>query len=99
MVEKNCPVCGKHFVRAAKHLYKEGKACYCSWSCFNHRDDDAVKPRAVEQYTRSGIVKRTYKSIEDAADIIGGSSLDIFEACKNCTFYKGYLWRYRNDVP
>ena len=98
MKELDCPVCGRHFLRAPKHLYKDGKACYCSWTCFNHRDE-AEKPRVVEQYTKYGMIKRTYKNIDEAADIIGGRTIDIFEACKNCTFYKGYLWRYRNDVP
>jgi hypothetical protein len=97
MKEFNCPVCGKHFVSAAKHLYKDGKNLFCSWSCFIHRNE-TVKPRGVEQYSKYGISKHTYKSVDEAAAKIGGSAIDIVEACQNCTFYKGFLWRYKNDV-
>lgn len=97
MVERNCPVCGKNFVRSAKHLYKEGKRLFCSWTCYIHRDETDA-PRAVEQYTEYGRAKRTYKSVDEAAAMIEGNALDIVEACNNCTFYKGYLWRYKNDV-
>lgn len=97
MMEYNCPICGRRFIRAPKHLYKEGKKCYCSWTCFMHRNDQ-MKRRAVEQYTKRGTLARTYSSIEEAADIIGGTTDEIHAACKNCSFYKGYLWRYKNDL-
>ena len=39
---KKCAGCGKEFVPAINHVYKEGKhgsaVWYCSWSCFNHRN-------------------------------------------------------------
>lgn len=41
MREYNCPICGRHFVRAPKHLYKDGKRCFCSWTCYLHKDDEA----------------------------------------------------------
>lgn len=97
MKEINCPVCGRLFIRSPKHLYKEGKVCYCSWTCFNHRHE-TVKPRGVEQYTKHGMLARSFRDVEEAASYIVGTVSEIDTACKNCTFYKGYLWRYKNDL-
>ncbi len=97
MMEFNCPICGKLFVRSPKHLYKDGKVCYCSWTCYNHRDKKR-KAHLVEQYTKSGKLIHKYQDLEQAATSVDGTKEDIFSACKDCTFYKGYLWRYRNDV-
>ena len=97
MIELNCPVCGKHFIRSPKHLYKEGKVCYCSWTCFIPRHETKT-PRAVEQYTKHGTFTRTFCSIEAAASYIVGTVSGIDTACKECKFYKGYLWRYKNDL-
>lgn len=97
MKEMICPICGKRFIRSPKHLYKDGKACYCSWTCFMHRHE-TTKPRGVEQYTKYGMLTRTFHDIEEAASYIVGTIEEIDNACKNCTFYKGYLWRYKNDV-
>ena len=97
MMEYDCPICRRHFVRAPKHLYKDGKNYFCSWTCYMHRNDE-MKRRAVEQYTKYGTSVHVFKTIEDAADIIGGNVQEIDRACINCTFYKGYLWRYKDDV-
>ena len=39
---KTCAKCGKEFVPAPQHVYKEVKdgntVWYCSWTCFNHRN-------------------------------------------------------------
>ena len=40
--EKKCRKCGKKFVPAPMHIYKEGRdhtKWYCSWTCYNHRKD------------------------------------------------------------
>lgn len=37
--EKKCSKCGKNFVVAIEHRYKEGSKFYCSWTCYNHRHD------------------------------------------------------------
>ena len=39
IVETECPKCGKVFVPAPYHVYKTHNGYYCSWSCFNHRND------------------------------------------------------------
>lgn len=97
MKEMNCPVCGRLFIRSPNHLYKEGSMYYCSWTCFNHRHQ-TVKARAVEQYTKRGTLIRTFHDAPEAASYIVGTVDEIDAACKNCTFYKGYLWRYKNDL-
>ena len=42
--EKKCRKCGKKFIPAPMHAYREGSKYYCSWHCYNHRnDEEAVK--------------------------------------------------------
>ena len=39
IVEKACPRCKKIFCPAAYHVYRDKKGYYCSWTCYNHKDD------------------------------------------------------------
>lgn len=42
--EKKCRKCGKIFIPAPLHIYKDKSRWYCSWTCYNHRNDkEAVK--------------------------------------------------------
>lgn len=35
-----CKKCGKEFIPAPLHIYKAGSKYYCSWTCYNHREDE-----------------------------------------------------------
>ena len=37
--ERKCGKCGKTFIMAVEHIYREGTKVYCSWTCYNHRHD------------------------------------------------------------
>ena len=41
--EKKCPKCGRTFIAAPQHVFKVGGKYYCSWTCYNHRNDKEVK--------------------------------------------------------
>lgn len=41
--EKKCAKCGKNFIVAIEHRYKEHGKFYCSWTCYNHRNDDKTE--------------------------------------------------------
>lgn len=42
--EMTCKRCGKNFVPAVEHKFKVDTKYYCSWTCYNHRNDkEAVK--------------------------------------------------------
>ena len=42
--EKKCRKCKKLFIPAPLHIYKDKSKWYCSWTCYNHRNDkEAVK--------------------------------------------------------
>ncbi len=43
--EKKCAKCGKVFLAAPEHIYRDkGKSeWYCTWKCFNHKDDEKNK--------------------------------------------------------
>ena len=36
---KKCRKCGKKFIAAPLHIYRDQAKWYCSWTCFNHRKD------------------------------------------------------------
>lgn len=38
-----CGRCGKAFIPAPQHIYKDNGKSYCSWTCFNHRNDYKVQ--------------------------------------------------------
>lgn len=39
---RKCKRCGKKFIPAPLHAYKEGSKYYCSWTCYNHRKDRPI---------------------------------------------------------
>lgn len=41
--EKKCRKCGKKFIPAPLHRYKDKSKYYCSWTCYLHRNDKEVK--------------------------------------------------------
>lgn len=43
--EKKCKKCGKTFIVAVEHRYREGTKYYCSWTCYNHRHDKETTPK------------------------------------------------------
>ena len=43
--EKKCNKCGKYFIAAPEHIYKEHSKYYCSWTCYLHRKDREVKKK------------------------------------------------------
>lgn len=105
MLETKCKRCGKNFWVAPYHIYRDEKGMYCTWTCYNHRNDDNPKAKKNKKTTpvvqcdkSSGLVIATFNSIEEAADHIGGETKTISRACKANKPYKGYLWRYKNDV-
>ena len=105
MLETKCKRCGKNFWIAPYHIYRDEKGMYCSWTCYNHRNDDKPKAQAqhpksipIIQCDKSGNVVATFNSIVEAANHINGNARTISRACKTKTPYKGYLWRYKNDV-
>ena len=104
MLETKCKRCGKNFWVAPYHIYRDEKGMYCTWTCYNHRNDDKPKAQThrksipIIQYDKSGNVVKTFNSMADAANDINGTAKSISRVCKTHTPYKGYLWRYKNDV-
>lgn len=94
LIEHYCPHCGKIFFPTPMHVYKDSKHRYCSWTCFNHRND-GKKHRwsMVEALYSDGTVAMTFQSATKAAEWLGGQPHEIKQAIDNNTTYKGYLWR------
>ena len=104
LIGRICPRCGKEFYPGPQHIYKvrsnRGDTHYCSWTCFNHRDE--VKKRLyikrVTQLTLDGEPVREFNSVNQAAEWVGSTKTLIRRACNTKTAFKGYLWRYSEDV-
>lgn len=95
-----CPKCGKQHYRIdfVDYVYKDYKGFYCSWTCYNHKDDDKFKkgPRKVEMWSlEGGEVLRVFKNAEDASRQTGYNAFDIREACRTGEPYRGFIWMYR----
>lgn len=41
--ERTCARCGKRFIAQCEHIFKKNTNWYCSWTCYNHRDDKGEK--------------------------------------------------------
>lgn len=92
-----CTKCGKEFYPTPVHIYKDYNGRYCSWTCFNHRNDGKPnKPMAVEcVYPETGEVAKTFPSATKAAEWIGAVPKTITRALELGCESKGYLWRYK----
>lgn len=94
-----CIKCGKEFYPTSEHIYKDNRGRYCSWTCFNHRND-GKKSRytPVEKCTLNGVLIETYQSLNKANEYNAGCSISgIREAIETREPYKGFLWRYKNE--
>lgn len=101
--ERKCRVCGRNFIPAPFHAYrdKHTHVAYCSWPCYNHRNDNKqTKSRAkpVEKCSPSGEVIAIYISAKEASEQNNVEAPLIRESCRTGKFYRGYLWRYKNDL-
>ena len=99
-----CAKCGKSFIPAYQHAYKEGKDMYCSWTCYNHRNDGKppkewnYRRKMIEVYDKQGDLLRRFKCAKDAAEFTGFSIKCIREACKDGKEYNGFLWKYKHET-
>lgn len=104
MHELKCPKCGKVFYRISiyNYVYNDEKGFYCSWTCYNHRNDKipkAKKWKSVELLSLDGSLLKTFTSATDAAGFTGFEVKKIQRACRERSVYQEYLWRYKNDLP
>lgn len=103
ITSSTCPRCGKQFCPAPYHIYEDTHGVYCSWTCFNHRNDNRpkVRPkgrpaRQVEQLTLDGKLVKTFKTAEVAADAMNACSASIRKACNRYPKqFKNHLWRFK----
>lgn len=98
MVEAKCPKCKKLVFPTPDWVYTDKDKFYCSWTCFNHRNDNAKQRwREVEQYTEDGVVLRTFRSANNAAEFVGVNTRYMLSACKNGTKLRNTYWRFKDE--
>lgn len=103
MKEQTCAKCGKVFIPSYYHIYKDSTRFYCSWTCYNHKEDKQKgdvqakrRNKRVELWSMSGSeVLRVFKNAEDASRQTGFNAADIREACHTGEPYRGFVWMYR----
>ncbi len=97
LVEAHCVRCNKIFFPTPEHIYKDYRGRYCSWTCFNHRNDGKVpRYKQVEcLYPGTDEVVKTFQSATKAAEWVGTCVQLIDKSCREGTERKGYLWRYK----
>lgn len=63
-------------------------------------EDNLKKDLPVCQYTLKGELVRTYDTIKQAAEVMGGHRGNIIAACEGrYRTTRGFQWRYLNDDP
>ena len=102
LMERGCAKCGKIFLPAAYHRFRDDHGWYCSWTCFNHRAEGRTATKRVYkrvlQYDEQGNLVREHGSASDAAEFTGFGLKLIQKACRNHEPYKGFLWAYEGVV-
>ena len=101
MKDVACAKCGKMFIPAIEHAYKDSRGVYCTWHCFNHRNDGKKdsQEKPVIQYSKSGEFIKEYKNPAEAARSVGCDVYLLTRCCRRETKSTGgYMWRYKADV-
>lgn len=93
MEERFCKKCGKIFIPAPYHIYRDQNGFYCTWTCYNHRET-VKKTKSIATYTKNGELLRVYNSASQAAEYLGVSVWDIYDACKNGNIFLDCYWKY-----
>lgn len=98
MIEVICGKCGKIFVPAPQHIFKDDAHMYCSWTCYNHRDKEKkVKgkhSRSVIMRDLNGNKVKEFASAQNASECTGFHVNGIRDACRESTVLRGFLWEY-----
>lgn len=85
------------FLPAPYHAYRENTEVYCSWTCYNHRNDGKKRKtnqKLVGQYTTDGELIKVFPSAKEAAEALGCSYQAITTACRANGKASGFLWKY-----
>ena len=95
--EERCPICGRLFVPAVYHTYKDSKGYYCSYTCYNRREQ-AIEERNVRrvcQYTLDGELVKIHKDVQAAADA-AKCTVKYIRKCLTGKYPhgRGYVWKY-----
>ena len=92
--DKICARCGKSFLPAVYHIYKDNKGIYCSWTCYNRKEERIRRSKIVCQFTTDGEFIKTYSSAREAAEAMDCSYHTITMACRENKEAVGFLWKY-----
>ena len=98
-----CKKCGKKFLPAVYHVYKDAGKYYCSWHCYNHKDDGKKKRTrsGVLMYDKDGVFLREFASSNEASMYLHGegkaiSSKSIQLVCRGEQGSAGgYIFKYK----
>lgn len=65
-IERTCPECGKIFMPAPQHAYKDDRELFCSWHCINarHKRKEAERQAKIAKKTAESIKRSEEKRAE-----------------------------------
>ena len=110
VILKVCPVCGKEFVPAPWHVYKDkrkggNRKFVCSYGCMrkSEREKKPSKPIVHRVYVRKPVkcieTGEVFECAKAAATTIKADASRIRSACRGeRDTVKGYHWAYMEDV-
>lgn len=97
--ERKCSLCGKLFIPAPELVYRDKRkgTMYCSYPCYNHRNDNAPQKtrKLVQMFSLNGELLKVFPSAVIASEHTGFDVGAIRDACRKQAVYYGYLWRYK----
>ena len=93
IVECECPKCKKIFCPAALHVFVDKGKSFCSWTCYNHRNDGKGRRRVLMMDGDGEVLKR-FDNTTKASIYIDTQPKYIQKACREEALFKGYRWRY-----
>ena len=107
MEERTCPICGKVFIPAPFHVYKDGHGkYYCTWGCFNkykprnlrsENHNGGRKRIKIDQFTLDGVFIKTFISINNASEVSGVARSTIRDIIRGRTQPRKYIFKIHNE--
>ena len=76
--ESTCPVCGKNFIPAPMHAYKQDGRLFCSWTCLNKYRNNSVYNDVNTQIVKLDADGNEIERYDDIYDAVAKTGKSIY---------------------
>lgn len=101
-IDRKCDKCGKNFVPAPYHQFKDGSKYYCKYTCYLHREKSQdTRTKAILMYDKSGDLIKEFESAKIAtlylAELGICTSMNaLHRAChRPAKDFHGFIFKYK----